>query len=90
MAIVFSEEKKRQQYLIVIFAVVVLATVAVFWFGVFQAPKTEVVQIPTSPFSKKVEINFSTLDDPRLADLELFSGITAFAGETGRANPFAP
>ena len=90
MAIVFFEEQKRQRYLIMIFGAVTLVTIAVFWFGVFQKPETEIIQLPSSPFSKKVEINFDTLTDLRLGQLELFQAIPPFALEAGRNNPFAP
>lgn len=90
MAIVFFEEQKRQQYLIIVFILVTLVTVAVFWFGVFQKPETEIIQLPSSPFSKKVDINFGTLTDPRLEQLELFQEIPPLASGAGRDNPFAP
>jgi hypothetical protein len=88
MAIVFFEEQKKQQYLILVFGVVILATVTVFWFGVFQRPPLGPLEIPESPYSKKVEINFEVFKNPALSKMELFSEIQPFAGAAGRENPF--
>ena len=88
MAIVFFEEQKRQQYLILVFGVVILATVTVFWFGVFQRPPLGPLESPESPYSKKVEINFEVFKNPALSKMELFSEIRPFEGVVGRENPF--
>lgn len=88
MAIVFSEQKKKQQYLILVFAVVILATVTLFWFGVFKKPAEPA---PSSSLPvRRIEINFSVFDQTTLSELELFEEVPAFEGVLGRNNPFLP
>lgn len=90
MAIVFFEEQRRQQLLVLIFAVVVVAIAAVFWLGVFRKPANEVIDLPFSPYSKKVEINFQVLESPVLSAQNLFQEIQPPETSPGRDNPFLP
>ena len=90
MAIVFFEEQKRQQLLVLIFAVVVVAIAAVFWLGVFRKGGDEAINLPSSPYSKKTEINFQTLDNPALSTRNLFQEIPPRIDLAGRDNPFLP
>ena len=94
MVITFAKERKRQQYLILILLLVVFGIAAVLWWGFF---KEEGVGTPVaSPILTplKVEINWETLKDPQLQELQSFEEITSFeedgGEEVGRKNPFTP
>ncbi len=86
MAIVFSKARKKQQSLIAVFAVVAVATAAVFYFGVLRKPVKEGV-IASRPM-RRVEIDFSVFSQPILKEMKLFNQISEFPGETKRENPF--
>lgn len=90
-AVTFVEERKKQKKLIYIFWAVILITGLVLWQGVLKKParKTEEVQAPAAEFGK-AEINFKTLENPALRELQPFKKIEPFGEKIGRDNPFLP
>ena len=103
MAIIFLREKRTQKSLIVVFALIVLATAFVIWQGFFE--KETEVYLEEEGFKfipRKIEIDFSILEDPALEALQPFFEIESLEGATpteegtempteiGRENPFIP
>ena len=80
------KKREKQQVLAVIFAVIIIATVAVIRFGVFGKKTPPAVIEPR--ILRKVEINFNVFDSPALTELELFQAIEPFDGLSQRDNPF--
>lgn len=86
MAITFIEKRRRLRYLFPILAIVILITAIVLWQGFFveEKPVLPPIEIPT----KKIEIDFETLKNPFLEELQPFEVIPPFEEEVGRENPF--
>lgn len=89
MAITFLEKRKRLRYLFPILAIIVLITAIVIWRGFFVKEKPVLPPIEKAP-AKKIEINFETLKNPLLQELQTFEEIPPFEEEVGRENPFIP
>jgi Na+/melibiose symporter-like transporter len=89
MAITFLERRKRQGYLIFVFFSVLFATGILFWYF-FSSREAPPVSVP-GPEIKIIEVDWETLKNPQLKQLEIFEE-TPFPEkeEIGRENPFAP
>jgi len=91
---IFSKAQRRQQYLIAIFALVILITFAVFWFGVINPPSAPIVTTP--PAARQITINFDFLTSQEVKDLQPYVKITLpetllpIDQKVGRENPFVP
>jgi len=86
----FQQRIKRQRTLIVVFFVILAITFSILYFGYFK--KEEVFQPPPEALvlEKKVEIDFSVLENPILKELQLFEKIEPPPPEKiGRENPFS-
>jgi hypothetical protein len=88
MAITFQEQLKRQKNMIIVFIVLILITAVIIWRGILVEPKIDEKIIPK--YFKDIEIDFSTLKDPRLEEFNLMERIPHFEGQVGRQNPFIP
>jgi len=90
MAIVYSAEIKKQKYLIGVVFVIVLVAIFIFMRGSFfqEQLSQEVISFP----EKKIEIDFSVLDNSLLNQLQPFEAIAPLGTEAkiGRENPFLP
>lgn len=91
MVINFTQEKKKQKYLIFILAGVIFLTLAVIWWNFFGKKEQVSVQ-PAEVVSAqpKIEIDWQTLKDAKLKELEIPPGISEFKDKIGRENPFIP
>jgi len=95
MAITFSEktpleERKRLRFLIPILVIVLSITIFVLWQGYFGGEEPIIMETPTFPSFKKVEINYQIFDDPIFDKLQPFEGVPSFEETPGRENPFLP
>lgn len=91
MAIPILEQRKKLRKLIPILAVVILITVLNFWRGLTpkeQPPSPVDGSLP--PEAKKVEIEWGTIKNEALKDLDLFPALPELGEEAGRDNPFEP
>jgi len=100
MAIVFLKEKRTQRSLIVVFVLVVLITAFVIWQGFFKKEAEVSFEEGFKFLPRKIEIDFSTLENPNLEALQLFFKIEpleeatpteegiGLPTEIGRENPF--
>ena len=88
MPITFQEQLKRQKGLIVVFVVLVLLTAIIIWRGFYVQEEVTIKIIPER--YRKINVDFTVLDKPLLADLKLIGVIPPLEGEPGRANPFIP
>lgn len=92
MAIPILEQRKKLKKLIPILVVVILITALNFWRGF--APKNQPPSPPPeggAPIeTKKVEIEWATVKNKALDDLDLFPALPELTGEAGRDNPFNP
>lgn len=88
MAIKFQKEIKKQRNLIFVFLILILLMVIIVWRGFFviEKPPETLVQ----KYLKKIEIDFATLQNPLLEQLQLMEKIPPFEKEIGRENPFIP
>ena len=76
--------------MIVILILIVLAVMAILWFG-FLSKDTATSKKASPMFSRQeIQIDFSGFDNPILDKLYFFEKIAAFEGEAGRENPFLP
>ena len=90
MAITFLHEKKRRRYLVLVLALLVFAILVIVWQGSSRRPEA-VPPLLVGPLTpKKIIINWSVLEDLKLAELRLFEQIKPFEGKIGRKNPFIP
>jgi len=93
MAITITQTKKRQRYMLIILAAVVLATIALVWFG-FLGKRQEPVSQPLSPEGiyaiPKVDIDWQMLEEIKEETSSPFKSISAFEDDFGRKNPFIP
>jgi hypothetical protein len=87
MAITFTQTKKRQRYLLVILGLTAIAILVVILVGRRNLPSPITAPVFLPP---KIEIDFQTLKNPQLGELETFKDIPAFEGKIGRDNPFVP
>jgi len=91
MAITFVEERKKQKKLLLVFGFVVAITVVVLVQGlVKRIPPSPITGREIIPTFKKIEIDFTILENNNLKDLEPFEEIKPFEGKIGRENPFLP
>jgi hypothetical protein len=90
MPVNFIQEKKKQKTLIIVFAVTVLISVLVLWFGYFKEKKTVPAQKTAKTYYREININFSVLKGEFLKGLQSFEKIAPFTGQKGRSNPFLP
>lgn len=90
MAIIFLQEKKRQRYLILVLALLIFAILLVVWQGFSKKPEAVPSSSVGSLAPQKIIINWSVLEDPKLAELQPFEQIQPFEGKIGRKNPFVP
>lgn len=90
MAITFLQEKKKQRYLVLILALVICAILLIVWLGFLR--EAEPTSLPVLPdlAPPQVEIDWATLQDPRLTELQAFEQILPLEEEIGRENPFLP
>ena len=90
MAITFLQEKKRQKYLILILALIIIAILIIVWQGFLrrEAPLSPAVSLPLT--HQKIFIDWPTLEDVRVSELQAFEAILPLEGEVGRENPFIP
>ena len=91
MAITFLEKRKIQKRFILILGIVLFVIVLVIWQGFFVKEKPIFLGEIVKP-SKKVEIDFETLESPILKGLRPFEEIAPIGEEVeiGRENPFVP
>jgi len=91
MAITFLEKRKIQKRFILILGITLLIIVLVIWQGFFVKEKPIFLGEIIKP-SKKVEIDFETLESPILKGLAPFEEIEPIEVgiEIGRENPFVP
>jgi len=90
MAVNFRQEKKKQKYLIGVIFVVVLITLAVLYFGVFEKEKPAVISMQPTDLVQEVKVDFSVLEHPFFDQIKPFQKIPDFEGGIGRINPFLP
>ena len=91
MAITFVEERKKQKKLLIIFGFLIAITVVVLAQGLLKRiPFSPMTDGEISPTFKKIEIDFTLLENNNLKDLEPFEEIKPFEGKIGRENPFLP
>lgn len=91
MVITFVEKRRRLRYLIPALVIIILITVLVWWRGFFaeKGPAVSpVIEVEVS--TPKIEIDFATLKNPLLEELQPLEPIPALEGEVGRENPFIP
>jgi len=85
------EQTKKQKYLIIVLVVLVLVIFIVIYRGYFAK---EILPIEPTGFmpGRKLEINFETLKNPVLNQLQPFEKIEPLGPEVsvGRENPFIP
>lgn len=88
MAITFLEKKERQKNLIFALIIVILATFIIVWSGFFreEKPVEEMIVLPPP----KIEIDWQTLKNPKLEELQLPQEIPSFEEKAGRENPLIP
>ena len=87
MAITFGVHRKKEKKQIIIIAILVVVGVLVVMFIMKLQPASLPVEMsnPEGP-----EINWETLSDERIKNLQPFEEIPVFEGEVGRENPFLP
>ena len=91
MAITFVEERKKQKKLLIIFGFLIVITVVVLVQGLLKRiPLSPMRGGEISPTFKKIEIDFTILENNNLKDLEPFEEIKPFEDKIGRENPFLP
>ena len=90
MAVVFQKKRRIQQYLILIFAVVVVASAIVFWYGFNKKEITPAKNGQVFSTTPAIRINLDVLKNAELEKLEPFASIRPFEGQAGRENPFIP
>lgn len=91
MAITFTERRKKFGYLVPVLIIIILLTVLVFLRGFFAKEKLPILPaIEVKEPIKKIEINYTLLENPFLEELQLLEPIPFFDGEIGRENPFVP
>lgn len=88
MAINFLQAKKKQRYLILILALIILAIVLIVWQSFFTGGQSKPSTQVLTPGA--IEINWDTLKDAQIDELQLFEEVAPFEGEVGRTNPFIP
>lgn len=90
MAITFLQEKKRQRRMVLILGVLIVAILIVVWQGFLKKEEEAPPIIPQVLVPKEVKIDWETLKDPKLEELQAFEGIKPFEEEIGRENSFLP
>ena len=87
MAIITSfQENKKQKYLFFLLGIAILGVLFFVWYKYLYKPKPSL----NVPPPKTIDINFETLKNPILKELQLFEEIAPFEDQIGRENPFAP
>jgi hypothetical protein len=86
MAITFEEEQQGPVKKIIAAAIVIAVLGGVGFFGYQYFQKQE--QALTEVTVKKVEVNWQTLKDSKLNDLDAFQEIAPYQGDLGKENPF--
>lgn len=94
MALTPLQRQKIQRYLPWLIAAIILASAIVIWQGLYHKEKPVLIEPFFQP--RKIKINFETLEEPILKELQPFEEIkpfeeTALPGQKiGRENPFLP
>ena len=89
MAIDFLKKRKTQKILILIFIGALLVSAFFIWRGFSEKEEPLLSEEPVKPL-KKIEINYSVLENPILKELEPFEKIPPLEEKAGRENPFIP
>jgi len=87
MAITFGIHQKKEKKQIIIIAILVVVGILVVMFIKKWQPASLPVEM-SNPAGPK--INWETLSDERIENLQPFEEIPVFEGEVGRENPFLP
>ena len=87
MAITFLEERKKQRRLVLILTLVIFTILLVVWYGFFMKKETVSPPLPVL-IPQKIEIDWQTLKNPQLQEMQPFEEIFPFEEEIGRENPF--
>jgi hypothetical protein len=96
MAGTYIKEKSKQKYYLIVFALVIIITLVIVWFGflkdnfTFLNANSAAVSSPVSILPKQANIDFDFLESQELKDLETFNPLSAYEGEIGREQPFFP
>lgn len=89
MAITFVQEKKKQRYLVLILALVIFLILLIAWWSFSRGGETVHLFVPPSTVTpQKIEIDWQTLNNPQLQELQKFEEIPPPEVEIGRENPF--
>lgn len=90
MAITFTQERKKQTYLILVFVLIIFSILLVVWWGFLKekvVPPSIILPVLISPTK---EIDWQTLKNPKLEELQPFEEIRPLEEGIGRENPFIP
>ena len=88
MDFTFLQQRKAQKYLILILIGVLFIIAIIFWQGFVKEEAGITQESRIAP--KKIQIDLGLLEDSVLEEFRVFERISAFKGELGRENPFAP
>lgn len=84
-----NKQKKRQKILLVALAIVIV--IVVIWYLVLQkepSDDTDTLHTDKEEVIKKVELDFSVLDDALFKSLKSHGILPVTSGDTGKVNPF--
>ena len=90
MAVDFKEKRKKQKYLILVVAGILIVIGVILYFGYFKKSDELIVPGPAFTPKKDIKINYETLENPVLDQLESFPKTMDYKGELGKSNPFLP
>ncbi|MEK7482398.1 MAG: hypothetical protein AAB620_01230 [Patescibacteria group bacterium] len=90
MAVVFQKKRRAQQYLILTFAIVVVVSAIVLWYGFNKKEAKQANNAQSLPAIPMVRVNLDVLKSAELEKLEPFARPRPFEGQAGRENPFLP
>jgi len=90
MAITFLQAKKRQKNLTLILVLVIIAILVIVWQGFLKGGGTPTLPYVTPLTPRGVNIDWPTLEDSQITELQAFEKILLFEDEIGRENPFIP
>lgn len=97
MAVVVTKEIKRKRILLGVFGLLIVASLAIIYFGIFsksspavssQLPATATVTA-VAPGGKVADLNVQVLEDSRFKELQPPPGVPVKTETTGKSNPFS-
>lgn len=101
MAVVVTKEIKKKRMLFGVFAALVLASVAIIYFGIFGKVRPEALPLAVSDITAPGEgsaaagadpvadLKIKILEDERFKELQSSPGVPLKTGTTGKRNPFS-